>query len=537
MHFAVVSFYLLLSQFFFEKCQGLTVDENTITSDYHGLLMKILTNPGEVIMDSVASVAMEDQDWHGLTSSNKVDKLLTVALTEEMQESFQDSLRKSEIQLVSLSEVDSFLIGVDEDSGQSTLNFNENMYLRNNLDPDNYDFGKIWDIDTIYNFINHTTSQVSWMEELTYELGGNEWPLKIIKVSRYSKSSYKDQRVHVFMSSWDSSQWVTIKTVLSMLKQFVEYDIDFEDKVHPLVTRNTIYVIPLPNPQGYTQTINKNRFWNKNLNAVNENDFNCVGVNLGLNARTTVKTKLSDKDCDTKFDGTGPFSEIEVEVIMNFSQDLVASTSKPIYWFQFDERYQSVLLSPYTEGDLSGSPPNYTDILDFYKIQKELIVVNITYKQPYDIQLGLDAFYPVPESYFLDSLIERGITNTFLVGIPLLLNDKLKPVGDFGRDNTREFSLSLLRAVDNITSTISALDTWGPIIGPVTMIIPLLILIGSISLIFAMHEDTKRLENERAATHVDVPHHVRALGAQRQYETEVIQGKGVTKRTIGGEDT
>ena len=504
----------------------LSVDEDTTTEEYDGLELQVLTKENEVELMVVAELALVSYDWHGLTRSNIFDGLVTVALNKEMGEKFNISLQTREIQPQSLQKVDKFAISAD------TLSFGDDMYLRNNMDPDKYDFGMIWDIDTIYNYINHTTSQVPWMEELTFSLGEGVKPLKIIKVSRYPESSYKDQRVHVFMSSWDSSQWVSIKAALHMLDRILLYEEDIYGHIHPLVTRNTLYIIPLPNPQGYTQTVTKNRFWNKNLNAISEGDFNCIGVDLELNARASVKSKLSDKVCNTKFDGPLPFSEIEVSTILDFAVDVTANTNKPIFWFQFDEHYYSVLVSPYF-GDLVSSPPNFTDILGFYKEEKEKIVSDITYKKPYDLRLGVDVLYPLPEGFFLSKLLGLGISSTFLVGMPLHLSDMLKPVGSVGQTLPQAFVLSLFDAVDELTTITSPVVTYSPIIGIVAMAVSLILLIGSILFVFALHEDTKRLEHERAAVFEDVPQHVRAVGAIRQYDTEVIAGNTVNRRTVG----
>ena len=377
-------------------------------------------------------------------------------------------------------------------------------------------------------------TQVPWMEviELTNATAEGR-SVKAIHVNRYPNSTWGHRKVHVFMASWDAKQWLSIKMVLWMLWRVQRYDRNTYDLVHPLVIRNDLYFIPLPNPDGYEHTITKqNRFWMKNKREVLKGDFRCVGVNLGANVADHGSGRVKD-ECGQFFSGFEP--EAETEAFLNFTKDLLNNHTKNINFYQIEESLTSILVPPFTKAPTSEKLPAFGPlVLRYYRNKMKQMIESFNVATPgellYGPQFGYRALSQPPADHMMDHLISAGFYNCFLVGVPLTLDEMLNPTGVNGTELTSWFAFEMLRSVELLAVKETTLDSAAPILAVVLNVLPFFLVAGVMKLLFLMHDDTMRIQAERAekAT-VEADQHV----DMRVFDTKVIAGNEVRKRTTG----
>ena len=506
--------FLFLLLLLIAPCSSTYINHTTTSSLYEeeGVVLITWVSGNPTLMRQVVDVVLE-YSIHTITSYDIKDKILTFASSHVGFDRLKDTLEAKEIKMDEIIEIDHLPL----DEGH--LQFESSMHLVNNTDPDLYDLGKIWDLDTIYNFINHTASQEPWMEVLELGLTHLNNPIQAIKVDRYPKSPWGSRKVHVLMGPWEGNEWVALKSLLAMLDKVSKYAHDIYDPVHPLVTRNVLYIIPLPNPDGYQHSITTNRLWPKNLAPVSdEAEFSCVGVNLEFNARSTVEEDLADKVCDLEFDGAGPYLQAEVAAILNFSVEVLANTSREVHWFQLQDYSHVTLVPPFSEESTGEALLILGDILSSFNVQTQAL-----YNLNYTLDFGVSRLFPSVKSHFLDTLIEGGVTGCFSVGIPLSLEQFIMPVGAEGAELAANVSADLIRALDPLTTSLSTIQLLTPIIRVVLLGVPVAILIFTMGAILFMMEDTKEMQLKRAGKTEEVPGHVRVAGDLRQYTSKVIK--------------
>ncbi|XP_063679134.1 uncharacterized protein LOC134814789 [Bolinopsis microptera] len=539
----------------------LEIDAETTNSEYvsMGLKLRVLKFENEVAYWKIFPIAL-NHAVVGLSKSDVLERTLSVAMTVDGMKGFEEELKDNKI-TETIDEIDSLEVV------SGTLEFAEELNLVNNTDPEKFDFGKIWDVETIENYINETVFHYPWITELDLGESSGGRMIKAVKVSRYPNSRWPERYVHVFMGSWSGAHWTSMKLILKMMGKITEYDNDTYDKIHPLVTRNTLYFIPLPNPDGYHHTISKpNRFWNKNLHSSTKNKFSCEGVNLDRNARPTVTShNIRSKTCNLLFDGLGPYSENETQIMVNLVEQIVAESTHPIHWYQMDDSTGAMLIPPWFSESLISSPkPNLAGIMDFFKNREEQIQIEIANKarekanqevkneeiegaakeseeeseEPhYGVVRGMDSMpekdSSVPRtveimdthrntlSHFLDTLITKGVTQTYSVGIPLSMLEFIRPVGDEMADIIDKYSDSFLRAVDQIARPSDPIEPIKPILTVLQWFVPIIILAFTIIVIFKMHDDTLSMQVLRAKNAVKAPKHVKAVGAMRLFDVTV----------------
>ena len=373
--------------------------------------------------------------------------------------------------------------------------------------------------------------------ELTNATAGGR-SVKAVHVNRYPDSPWATRNVHVFMASWDAKQWLSVKMILWMIWRVQQYDKNTYDLVHPLVTRNELYFIPLPNPDGYEHTITKqNRFWMKNMREVIKGDFRCVGVNLEANVAGDGKDKFDD-ECGQFFSGFELQAEAETEAFLNFTKDLLINQTKPINLYQIQEMMTSVLVPPFSKAPTSEKLPVFgPNLLKFYRDKMTEMVdsFNVTSpgQLPYGPQFGFLSLHPPPAEHMMDDLIAAGFHNCFLVGIPLTWEDMISPTGANGTTLTESFGFELLRSAALLAVKDTALESATPILSVVLTVLPCVLVVVVMKLVFEMQDDTVRIQGERAAKAEVTPELSRAMGAARKFSTKVISGNEVRRRTMG----
>ena len=390
-------FFLLLPTSF---CQPPAIDETTTNTMYedNNMVIKSLQNEDLITMKTVADIALARYNQYGLTSFSLAGNILDIALDEALYDRFRLEVENAGINSADLKLLDEYKL----ETGSLTIT--EDEYAINNTDPDGFDLGKVWDLDTIYNYINYMTSQVEWMEVMEIGRSYMNNSIQVVKVDRYPDSNWRTRRVYVFMAAWEGRDWLSIKALLSMLDMILKYRVDTYSGVHPLVTRNILYILPLPNPDGYQHTITKNRFWTKNMNPITAGDFSCVGVNLENNARTTTEDLDAQEDeCGLNYAGVNAFEELEVKAVLNFTAELTANASAlPIYWFQLHDLDREMLVAPFSKEVTTETLPEITyDVLKYFN-EHSIDAYDVAYQVIY----GVDEKYPVEDSDFLDVLIE-----------------------------------------------------------------------------------------------------------------------------------
>lgn len=143
-----------------DSSETLYMDENTDNSYYDLQVYDVLTHPHHVMIDKIAKLFLEpdtdDMPNYGMTWYDDNTKLLSIAKPVSDYVDILLELSENEINIDTIKHLNyQFML-----DGKSALDLPEELILRNVSDPDLFDFGAIWDYDTINHFINHTVSKV-----------------------------------------------------------------------------------------------------------------------------------------------------------------------------------------------------------------------------------------------------------------------------------------------------------------------------------------------------------------------------------------
>lgn len=146
---------------------------------------------------------------------------------------------------------------------------------------------------------------------------GNTWenrPIMLAKISMDVANADKKPAL-LFTGTIHAREWIGIE----LANSFIKYIIDnhkFNPKLQDALTRNTLYIVPCLNPDGFEYSRTHFSFWRKNRR---KNGDGTYGVDLNRNFSERFKNR-SDTTSNT-YSGPSPFSEPETQAIRDFVEN------------------------------------------------------------------------------------------------------------------------------------------------------------------------------------------------------------------------
>ncbi|KAK0407714.1 hypothetical protein QR680_003546 [Steinernema hermaphroditum] len=125
--------------------------------------------------------------------------------------------------------------------------------------------------------------------------------LTVLQIGHEGPALWIDAGIH-------AREWISVAVALKFIDQLVKHG-------GPNVT---FYIMPVVNPDGYSYSMTKERFWRKNRKAPQCGDSSecCQGVDLNRNFDSNFKS--SPGPCSDIHPGAFPFSEPETRAIRDF---------------------------------------------------------------------------------------------------------------------------------------------------------------------------------------------------------------------------
>ena len=355
-------------------------------------------------------------------------------------------------------------------------------------------------------------------------------PIKALIFNRYPNSTYSPNRRHslIFMSSWQARNWFSIRVILNMIPILLNYNQDKYGTIHPLVTRHEIILIPLPNPDGYTHTITKNRFWPKNFNAVNDpiTGFTCKGVNLFYNSASVVKTDFYNKKCDDDFDGRYSLSEQESFTVMRFIENKTKLGYPRSSMYYVTDLGLSSLVPSFTDHSYDDLPV----VASYLPSIRENLASLSHNELNYSFYHGYAVIYPPLQAHFLEDLMTKGLTKAYNIRIPLNMEKFVKPIGEEISKQQADIARDILELAGNYVQ--KTREITSPLIDIITFVafaIPISIFFTSYFIVIEMHVDTV----EREARLAGQPRKVDPSKSMDNYQVTKIGETKVHERKIG----
>lgn len=146
---------------------------------------------------------------------------------------------------------------------------------------------------------------------------GDTWekrPIMLATISLDVANAHKKPAM-LYTGTIHAREWIGIE----LANTFIKYIIDnykFNPKLQEALTRNTLYIVPCLNPDGFEYSRTHFSFWRKNRR---DNGDGTYGVDLNRNFGARFKTRTDTTS--TTYGGPSAFSEPETRAIKNFVND------------------------------------------------------------------------------------------------------------------------------------------------------------------------------------------------------------------------
>ena len=143
---------------------------------------------------------------------------------------------------------------------------------------------------------------------------GDTWEKRPIMLATVSLDvAYADQKpALLYTGTIHAREWIGNELAIKFVKYIIE-NYRFNPKLMNALTRNTLYIVPCLNPDGFEYSRNHFSFWRKNRRDNGDGTF---GVDLNRNFDSNFR-KNPDTNSNT-YPGPAPFSEPETQAIKAF---------------------------------------------------------------------------------------------------------------------------------------------------------------------------------------------------------------------------
>ncbi|KAH3714705.1 carboxypeptidase B-like [Dreissena polymorpha] len=150
----------------------------------------------------------------------------------------------------------------------------------------------------------------------TIGTSGQGRSLKLIKI--FSTVNTGTPKRKIFIDGGiHAREWISPASVKYLIEQFAYNPGNIAD-IYTLLARYEIYLIPVMNPDGYEFSHTNTRMWRKNRRT--NTGSTCIGVDLNRNFpyQWNPANGGSTNPCQDTYSGTGPASEVETQVLVNY---------------------------------------------------------------------------------------------------------------------------------------------------------------------------------------------------------------------------
>nr|ABV60312.1 putative carboxypeptidase B [Lutzomyia longipalpis] len=173
------------------------------------------------------------------------------------------------------------------------------------------DFSYYWQPAEINEYLRQLGTE--YPNLITVEVAGNSYEGREILVVRISNTGFDGTKPKIFIDAGiHAREWIAPMSALNLIHELVEHSAENTD----LFACDWI-IIPSVNPDGYQYTHDSDRMWRK-TRSVNQGS-SCRGVdgNRNYGYRWGYGTGISTNPCSDIFLGRQPFSELEVQAVVN----------------------------------------------------------------------------------------------------------------------------------------------------------------------------------------------------------------------------
>lgn len=149
---------------------------------------------------------------------------------------------------------------------------------------------------------------------ITVESIGDTWeerPIMLATISLDVKNAHKKPAL-LYTGTIHAREWIGIELANTFIKYIID-NYQFNPKLQEALTRNTLYIVPCLNPDGFEYSRTHFSFWRKNRR---NNGDGTYGVDLNRNFGSRFKVR-SDTTSST-YSGPSAFSEPETRSIRDF---------------------------------------------------------------------------------------------------------------------------------------------------------------------------------------------------------------------------
>jgi len=138
-------------------------------------------------------------------------------------------------------------------------------------------------------------------------------------------------------------EWISCASVIFFMKQLLEPEPAFADRVSQVLAKYDFYILPVFNPDGYEYSHTRNRMWRKTRSP----GYYCYGADPNRNWDSKWGgVGTSSNECSDTYHGKGPFSEIEVKQVANKLTNIAHSQGLLAYWNI--HAYSQLVLHPWS---------------------------------------------------------------------------------------------------------------------------------------------------------------------------------------------
>lgn len=146
---------------------------------------------------------------------------------------------------------------------------------------------------------------------------GDTWegrPIMLATISLDVKNAHKKPAM-LYTGTIHAREWIGIELANTFIKYIID-NYQFNPKLLEALTRNTLYIVPCLNPDGFEYSRTHFSFWRKNRR---DNGDGTYGVDLNRNFGARFKTRTDTTS--TTYGGPSAFSEPETLAIKDFVND------------------------------------------------------------------------------------------------------------------------------------------------------------------------------------------------------------------------
>lgn len=146
---------------------------------------------------------------------------------------------------------------------------------------------------------------------------GDTWegrPIMLATISLDVKNAHKKPAM-LYTGTIHAREWIGIELANTFIKYIID-NYQFNPKLLEALTRNTLYIVPCLNPDGFEYSRTHFSFWRKNRR---NNGDGTYGVDLNRNFGSRFKARSDTTS--TTYSGPSAFSEPETRAIKDFVND------------------------------------------------------------------------------------------------------------------------------------------------------------------------------------------------------------------------